>query len=180
MKTSGSVLLLLTATALSAFSQAASSSSPERIVTNDGRVYDQAVIERAEPDGLVIRYQPVDSGVGMAKLKFRNLPESTQTRYGYEAKTASAFEADRDQATTQWRVQALATDSIRQYRNLAELHRSLAGDAFVSYSLALDASGKVQVQGMTANFSPYAPCVLPTPAVPTSLPSTLEGANATK
>ena len=48
---------------------------PSQITTSDGRLYKDAVKLRVDPDGILVSYQPVDRGIGLAKLKFRDLPE---------------------------------------------------------------------------------------------------------
>lgn len=47
------------------------------------------------------------------------------------------------------RAQAAASEAIQRYRDLAELHWALAGNDAVSYSLSMDASGKITAHGVT-------------------------------
>src|SRR5581483_259416 len=49
---------------------------PAEITVNDGKQYKGVVLQRVEPDGLVVKYRPEGGGLGTAKLKFANLPES--------------------------------------------------------------------------------------------------------
>ena len=129
---------------------------PPQITTLDGKIY-HGVAKQAlavYPDGILINYQPqaagqpVPGGVASAKLKFTNLPDEVQRLYPHDAKAAAEFETQQAQAMNNW-LQNQASDerAIMRYRNLAELHRSLAGDADASYSVALDSSGKVSAQG---------------------------------
>ena len=60
--------------------------------TSDGKVYNAVKLSRIEPDGLLIEYQPVSGGIGLAKLKFAMLSESLQKQFGYDPLKASAFE----------------------------------------------------------------------------------------
>src|SRR5947209_7927392 len=64
------------------------------ITTVDGRTFRNAEVLRSDPDGIVISYQPEKRGIGMAKLNFRNLPDSLRNQYGYDPGKASAFEND--------------------------------------------------------------------------------------
>jgi|ERR1051325_2618205 hypothetical protein len=129
--------------------------TPTQITTSDGRTYNHASVLRAEPDGIVISFQPEPAGIGMAKLKYRNLPDSLRSQYSYDADKASAFETQQAQAAAQQRAQFAAADSLRQFRQLAELNRSLAGDFYSSYSIFLDGNGKVTGHGFTGNVVPY-------------------------
>lgn len=143
---------------LSCLAAAAQTSSklPSQITTLDGKTYhgvaDQPVA--VYPDGIVVKYQPeadgrpVLGGIGRAKLKFSNLPDDLQRMYPHDAKAAAEFETQQAQAMNNW-LQTEASDerAIMRYRNLAELNRSLAGDADASYSVALDSNGKVSAQG---------------------------------
>jgi len=131
-----------------------------QITTVDGRSYRNVTVLRAEPDGLVVEYQAEAPGLAMAKLKFRSLPEAVRTQFGYDAAQAADFESRQAQATAQWRTQAAAESPFQQYRALAELNRSLAGDAFVSYSISLDADGRPTLQGFAGNVLPYPRCFL--------------------
>jgi hypothetical protein len=130
---------------------------PANITTLDGRTY-HGVAEQAVavyPDGIVIGYQPeaggqaVAGGIGTAKLKYRNPPEELQRRYSYDAKAAADCEKQQEQAEVRWRQVQQETEEqgIVRYRNLAELNRSLAGDADASYSVSMDSKGKVSAQG---------------------------------
>jgi hypothetical protein len=143
---------------LSCLAAAAQTSSklPAQITTLDGKTY-HGVAEQpvaVYPDGVVVNYQPevngrpVPGGMGRAKLKFSNLPDDVQNLYPHDAKAAADFETRQAQAMNNW-LQTEASDerAITRYRNLAELHRSLAGDADASYSVTLDSSGKVSAQG---------------------------------
>jgi hypothetical protein len=62
------------------------------ITTRDGTTYTNAVIQRADPNGVVIEYAPQPGSVGIAKLKFANLPDELQRRYHYNATNALVFE----------------------------------------------------------------------------------------
>ena len=62
------------------------------ITTRDGITYTNAVIQRADPNGIVIEYAPRPGSVGIAKLKFANLPDELQKRYNYSATNALLFE----------------------------------------------------------------------------------------
>lgn len=129
---------------------------PSHITTLDGKSYYgvAAQPEAVYPDGIVVRYQPradgqpVADAVGTAKIEFRNLPENVRNLYPHDAKRAEEFEAQQAQANSEWlKTQAAEESSIMRYRAFAELNRSLAGDADVSYSVALDSNGKVTAQG---------------------------------
>src|ERR1039457_1889698 len=108
---------------------------PSQITTSDGKLYKDAVKLRVDPDGILVSYQPVDRGIGLAKLKFRDLPEDLQNQYGYDSKSAAEFEKQQAQAAEHLRAQMALGDALARYRAFAELHRALAGDDAVSYSL---------------------------------------------
>src|SRR5580704_5851130 len=67
---------------------------PGEIKTAEGKIYRKVEIQRVDPDGLAIAYKPDVGGVGMTKLKFRDLPEDMQQRYAYDREKAASFEAD--------------------------------------------------------------------------------------
>lgn len=69
------------------------------IATLTGKIYSNAVIQRADADGIVIHYRPDKGTVGIAKVRFRDLDESTQKRYGYNPANALVFERNQEQAT---------------------------------------------------------------------------------
>jgi hypothetical protein len=102
---------------------------------------------RSEPDGLIVTFQPEKPGIGLAKLRFRNLPESLRNQYGYDANRAATYEADNEQGAAQLRTQQSAADNtLRVFRNLAEIHRSTVGDQPSTLSISIEADGKVSVQ----------------------------------
>jgi hypothetical protein len=68
------------------------------ITTREGKTYHAAMVERVEPDGIILSYQPSGGGFGNAKLKFATLPENLQREYGYDPQKAADFEADQAHA----------------------------------------------------------------------------------
>ena len=147
---SRSVITLLAALAVCRVAGAQTDARfPSQITTTDGAVYKDTVKLKVYPDGILVSYQPEPSGIGLAKLRFRELPESLQKQYGYDSKAAAEFEKQEAQAADQLRAQLAADDSLTRYRHLAVLHQALAGWDATSYTLSLDANGKVQAQGFT-------------------------------
>jgi hypothetical protein len=131
---------------------------PSQITTLDGRTYSGVAEQPVSvwPDGIVVQYQPaagnevVPGAVGEAKLKFRDLPDDVRNAYHYDAKNAADYEAQQAQATAQWaQAQSAEERSLMRYRTLAELNWSLAGNEDTSYSVSMDAAGKVIAQGTT-------------------------------
>jgi hypothetical protein len=62
-----------------------------RLKTRDGRVFICAKVDQTDPDGISVSYQPEGGGIGIAKLKFRNLPDDIQKAYGYNPQAETAF-----------------------------------------------------------------------------------------
>jgi len=131
---------------------------PSQISTPDGRTYNGVAPQPLSvwPDGIVVQYQPEAGGqpvagaVAEAKLKFRDLPDDVRSQFSYDAKSAADYEAQQSQALNQLlQAQAAEDRAILRYRSLAELNRSFAGDEDTSYSVSMDAAGKVTAQGVT-------------------------------
>jgi hypothetical protein len=66
---------------------------PTEIRTLDGRTYRVVNVQKVEPDGLFVEFVPAGGGIGLTKIKFRDLPDSFQQQYGYTAEKAAAYEA---------------------------------------------------------------------------------------
>ena len=124
---------------------------PSQITTSDGTLYKDAAKLRVYPDGILVSYQPVDGGIGLAKLKFRDLPEDLQKQYGYDPKSAVEYEKQQTQAAEQLRSQVAVSDALAQYRAIAVLHQALAGSDAASYTVSMDGSGKISAQGVTGS-----------------------------
>jgi hypothetical protein len=122
---------------------------PSQITTSDGTLYQDTAKLRVDPDGILVKFQPATGGIGLAKLRFQVLPEDLQKQYGYDPKSAAEFEKQQAQATDHWRSQTAASDAMARYRAIAELNQALAGSDAVSYTVSLDASGKISAQGVT-------------------------------
>ena len=130
---------------------------PSHITTLDGKTY-QGVAPwpvSVWPDGIVVQYQPAVDGqliagaVGEAKLKFRDLPDEFRNAYAYDAKAAADFEAQQVQSAGQWPLAPTPEErALMRFRYLAEFNRSLGGDQDVSYSVSMDAAGKITMQGV--------------------------------
>ncbi|MGB9474080.1 MAG: hypothetical protein WCE87_03310 [Candidatus Udaeobacter sp.] len=57
--------------------------------TTDGKVYKDAIVNRVEPDGVVVKTKS-----GISKLYFAELPKDVQERFGYDPQKASAYSAE--------------------------------------------------------------------------------------
>jgi len=93
------------------------------IRTRDGKSYSATTVCGVEPDGLRIEYKPIGGGVGMAKLKFKNLPDDWQQRYGYDALKADQYEREQSRAFAEWNARLAAQ------RNRAAVERMAQGPA---------------------------------------------------
>jgi S1-C subfamily serine protease len=105
---------------------AAANSAPSRppaglvIVTRDGKTYKNVEVKRVAPDGLLISYAPDTGGVGISKLKFTDLPDDLQRRYGFNRTNAVAFEKAERQSTGQMRAQLIAADKAAEASHFTE------------------------------------------------------------
>src|SRR5579859_924530 len=107
-----SLIVLASAALLFYWSASAQTDNgPTQITTNDGHTYRNAVVERVDPDGLLVRYEPQPAGLGVAKLNFRNLPDSVRNQYGYDEQKANAYEQQQAKANAQWRTQNASASS---------------------------------------------------------------------
>ena len=89
-----------------------SKSLPVTITATDGKTYNSVKLLRLEPDGLFIEHAPRGGGIGMAKVKFKNLPEFLQKQYGYNAQEAATYELEQ--------AQAEGNRMVRQQAEIAE------------------------------------------------------------
>jgi hypothetical protein len=79
------------------------STLPHTITTQEGKTYRSVQLVSTDPDGLVIQFRPQEGGIGMAKLKFRNLPEQLRQDFNYNENAAAEFESANAQALVEWR-----------------------------------------------------------------------------
>jgi hypothetical protein len=77
----------------------------DRITTLDGKSYEKVVLDRVEPDGLLVLFAPAEGGSGAAKLKFRNLPTELRERYEYDAARAEDYEGARARGEAVWHAE---------------------------------------------------------------------------
>ena len=87
---------------------------PERITTLDGKTYEKVVLDKVEPDGLLVRFAPAKGGSGAAKLKFRKLPTELRERYGYDATQAADYEGAQARGEAVWHAENAAWAEQRQ------------------------------------------------------------------
>jgi hypothetical protein len=57
----------------------------------DGRVYTNATLQRIDPDGISISYTPENGGIGLATLKFRDLPLDVRQACGFDPNAEAAY-----------------------------------------------------------------------------------------
>lgn len=88
--------------------ETAATQLPDQITTLDGKNYEKVVLDRVDPDGLLVLFAPAGGGAGAAKLKFRNLPPELRERYGYDAARAADHEGAQARGEAQWRTENAA------------------------------------------------------------------------
>jgi S1-C subfamily serine protease len=105
------------------------SSGPQQInggeiITRGGKTYKGVVVQKVVPDGLVIGYIMADGGMGIAKLKFKDLSDNLQQQFGYNPTNAAAFDMEQKHAEGEWQAKWLADDekakSERQKGEIAD------------------------------------------------------------
>jgi len=89
----------------------------DSITTRNGITYTNAVIQRADPDGVVIEYAPQPGSVGMAKLKFANLPDELRKRYNYNTTDAQIFEHNQAAGNARREQEIAQAESEKQRRH---------------------------------------------------------------
>ncbi len=92
----------------------------DSITTRSGITYTNAVIQRADPDGVVIEYAPQPGSIGIAKLKFANLSDELRKRYNYNATDAVTFEQNQAAGIAR-RQEEIAQGEIEKKRRDDEL-----------------------------------------------------------
>ncbi len=124
----GWMLLIALPWSASTIAQPSASSGGNVIVTRSGDVYKNAAIQTVAPDGLVIAYTPATGGIGISKIKFQDLSDELQQRYGYNPTNAASFEKAELESEGRLRTQMLAQDEKAKSKRLAdELSDAWAG-----------------------------------------------------
>jgi hypothetical protein len=110
--------------------------SPNELTTKLGTVYKKFRIEKADPAGLIISYEPDGGGIGMEKVPFDILPEDWQKHYGYDPKKAAQFNLAQMRAIAEWREKMIADEKAYREKRAqleaeeeAERQAKLAADA---------------------------------------------------
>jgi hypothetical protein len=57
------------------------SPSAYNLVTTTGAIYHAALVEKVEPDGLVVSYVPTGGGIAITKVLFEDLPDQVRQKY---------------------------------------------------------------------------------------------------
>jgi hypothetical protein len=82
-------------------------SIPSTIVAANGKIYQTVRLLRVEPDGLYVEFSPAGGGIGLGKIKFRDLPEALRQQFGYDPDKARDYEIERGKSGAQWRTDLL-------------------------------------------------------------------------
>lgn len=103
----------------------------KKIITVDKDEYNNAKVTRIEPDGISITYEVGKGGLGMARLKFTELPPDLQKQFSYSAQSEAAFLIQRQ---AQQEIEyAMAAKEIAEHKTEnSELAQTLA-DIAASY-----------------------------------------------
>jgi hypothetical protein len=91
------------------------------ITTLAGSVYNNIVIQKVQPDGLIVSCS--GNGIFIGKLDFEDLPQKFKDYYGYDKKWASDFEKMQLQANVDVTARLIENDQIAKE---AAYHRAVA------------------------------------------------------
>jgi hypothetical protein len=91
--------------ALDSKSAKAIQSHPAEITTVDGKTYAGLTVQKIDPDGLLVEYKPPGGGIGITKIKFKDMPANLQQQYHYDSDKAGAYETRQAQGIGEWRAQ---------------------------------------------------------------------------
>jgi hypothetical protein len=89
----------------------------DSIATRNGITYTNAIIQRVDPDGVVIEYIPQPGSIGIAKLKFANLSDELRKRYNYNPTDAVTFEQNQAAGIARWQEQIAQGEIEKKRRN---------------------------------------------------------------
>ena len=89
----------------------ASKALPATIVTSNGKIYQSVKLLGGAPDGLSVEFSPAEGGIGFAKIKFRDLPESLRQQFDFDPDKASDYEIEQGKALAQWRSDLEAAEA---------------------------------------------------------------------
>jgi len=122
----------------------------DSITTRNGITYPNAVIQRADPDGVVIEYAPQPGSVGMAKLKFANLPDELRKRYNYNTTDALIFEHNQAAGNARREQEIAQAESEKQRRHDELVQQRAAKEAALEARLqeaAAMAAAQMEMEG---------------------------------
>jgi hypothetical protein len=138
---------------------------PKTLTTRGGTAYEHVSVSRVEPDGLTIEYTPRGGGIGLAKLRFRELPEIWQQHYSFDPGAASVYEREQARARARSYTQPIAArpaefssseraSKTALLRNLASdyrrTHTYSLEDSYVCVDMACDVWNMVKTKGLEA------------------------------
>jgi len=81
------------------------SAHPAEITTVDGKTYAGLTVQKVDPDGLLVEYTPAEGGIGITKIKFKDMPANLQKKYHYDPDIAGAYETRQAQGQRVWQAQ---------------------------------------------------------------------------
>ena len=122
------------------------------IATSSGTVYNRAKVEKVEPDGITVSYEPDGGGIAVAKIYFDELSDDWRQRYHYNPDRQKAYEQMRNQAVGQWREQMISNYDAGIAARAA---REQAEDEAEAQAKA-DAANKTNAAAMKTNRPPAA------------------------
>ena len=99
----------------------------EDITTVDGTTYKDVSIEGTNPSGIDIGYTNVDGNYVLRGLKFTNLPENIQKRFGYKPELSQQFETKVNAYSSTEMDDVASAQKARLETIIKEIKQKLAG-----------------------------------------------------
>ena len=111
------------------------------IVTVTGGIYNNAHVEKVEPDGLTVSYTPARGGMAITKIDFDVLPDEWQRKYGYDPEKKAAYEKKQKVDAAWWRDQMIANDEAAIAKRQAQQKADADAEALVKKENEKPAAG---------------------------------------
>jgi hypothetical protein len=120
--------------------------------------YTKAIVQKIEPDGITVAFTPAGGGMGVAKVKFKDLSEDLQHQFDFSSQKAAAYEkAEKARKMTAFADTTEVATLKTLSKMVADYHEShtymLSRDAkpvFACVDMACDVWNMVVTKGIRA------------------------------
>ncbi len=119
------------------------------IETATGAIYRNALVEKVEPDGIIVSFTPAGGGLAITRISFDELSDELRKQYGFDPEKKLAYEKESKLAAAWWREHMITNYEAAIARRDARVKAEAEAEAQAKAEMEQPATNTVAAVAVT-------------------------------